>query len=545
MAERRSEDPQRLLERVRELEGKLAVSLETLDLVKQELLRKDQIIAGLQQRLFGAKSERHHPDQAQLDFGEDVLGKSEAPCEIPAGREDAPEEEGARRRSVSRRDKKDLFPRLLPVVVVDVVVPDEVKANPEAYIEIGEFHHDELTVQRSQLYWRRQTRKKFKSKEDRSLPPLVAAAPPPSVPGTMCDPDLIAMIIADKYFYHDPQYRQSTRFLMRFGAILGRQTLNQWTHAGMDLLAPVGEAILGELRGAEVIQADETPMAYLDPGHGSTSRGYLWWYRDAASGTAYCDWQLGRGHNCLIELLGLDDEAVICNVRMIQCDGYSAYEALANRYREILLAACLAHIRRKFIEAFAEAPEEAGEIISIIRRLYQIERQLRNGAAGASCRMLVRQGRARPLVKQLKDKILAEHGRHRPRSKFGEALDYALNQWGQFERYLSEGLLEIDNNLTENLIRPAKLGLKNYLFFGSAEAGSGSALIYTLVANCRVQGIDPERYLAEAMRRLTPDTTPEQAAELTPAKLAPLIRQLQPRPACAERPADDPITKAA
>ncbi len=110
---------------------------------------------------------------------------------------------------------------------------------------------------------------------------------------------------------------------------------------------------------------------------------------------------------------------------------------------------------------------------------------------------------------------------------------------------MSEDLLEIDNNLTENLIRPSKLGLKNYLSFGCAEAGSGSALIYTLIANCRVQGIDPKRYLAEAMRRLSPDTTPEQAAELTPAKLAPLIRQLQPRPTSADKPCVDALASAA
>jgi hypothetical protein len=74
MTDGRSEDLQKLPERVQELEGKLAISLETLELLKQELLRKDQIIAGLQHRLFGAKSERHHPDQNQFDFGEDVLG---------------------------------------------------------------------------------------------------------------------------------------------------------------------------------------------------------------------------------------------------------------------------------------------------------------------------------------------------------------------------------------------------------------------------------------------------------------------------------------
>jgi transposase len=104
---------------------------------------------------------------------------------------------------------------------------------------------------------------------------------------------------------------------------------------------------------------------------------------------------------------------------------------------------------------------------------------------------------------------------------------------------------QIDNNLTENLIRPSKLGFKNYLFFCSAGAGSGSALIYTLIANCRVQGLDPERYFAEAMPRLSPDTTTEQAAEPTPAKLAPLIRQLQPRPACADKPCADAFASVA
>lgn len=535
----------KLLLRVEKLEAELGLAYEQLAAAKREILRKDQIIAALQHRLFGSSSERHHPDQGQLDFGEDVLGKLEPSSSTPDHGEDDTDGATQKAGSLERRSKRDLFPRFLRVEVEEVIIPEEVLADPGAFVEIGELHHDELAVQKADLFWRRKTRKKFKARDDRERPPLVAPAPLPSVPGTMCDPDLIAMILADKYFYHDPHYRQSIRFLMRFGAIISRQTLNQWTHAGTAVLAPIGEAILRELRLAEIIQADETPMDYLDPGHGSTSQGYLWWYRDAASGTAYCDWQLGRGHNCLIELLGLDDEAVLCNVRMIQCDGYSAYEALANRHREILLAACLAHIRRKFIEAFAQAPEEAGAILALIRRLYQIERQLRNGVATASCRTLVRQGYARPLVKQLKEKILAEHGRHLPRSQFGEALDYALGQWEQFERYLGEGVLEIDNNLTENLIRPSKLGLKNYLFFGSAEAGSGSALIYTLIANCRVQGIDPERYLAEAMRRLSPDTTPEQAAELTPAKLAPLIRELQPRPACADRPSDDSLNAAA
>ena len=102
--------------------------------------------------------------------------------------------------------------------------------------------------------------------------------------------------------------------------------------------------------------------------------------------------------------------------------------------------------------------------------------------------------------------------------------------WNEFVRYLEDGRAEIDNNKIENAIRPAKLGLKNFLFVGSAEAGKSSALLYTLVANCKVQGIDAERYFAEALRRLQTGAGDKQAEELTPARLADEIRTGQPRP---------------
>jgi len=207
---------------------------------------------------------------------------------------------------------------------------------------------------------------------------------------------------------------------------------------------------------------------------------------------------------------------------------------LQRRFENINLAGCLAHIRRKFTEALEQAPDVVGPILLIIQKLYTYERGLRKANAPPPFRELVRGVYARPLVKELKEKILSERIKHLPQSKLGEALNYALNQWEEFELYLEDGRLEIDNNLIENAIRPAKLGLKNYLFFGSAEAGHGSALMYTLMANCKVLGIDPERYLVEAIKAMTPDTTVEQAAELTPAKLAEKIRSQQPVPLALE-----------
>ena len=534
----------KLLDRVEKLEGELGLAHEQLAAAKREIARKDQTVAALQHRLFGSKSERYHPDQEQLDFGEEVLGKLEPSSSNPEN-----EEDGAARARVAgaeRRSKRDLLPRSLRVVVEEVAIPAEVLADPAAFVEIDELHHDELAVQKAELFWRRKIRKKFKAKNDREAAPVVAPAPLPSVPGTMADPGLLAMILADKHVHHDPHYRQSARFLARFGAELSRQTLNLWSHAAARHLEPLRGVIQAILQSAEVIQVDETPMDYLSPGLGKTAQGYLWCYRDPESGTVAFDWRLGRGHEGPVEFLGLDDPEAQARIRLIQCDGFSAYEALRKRYAEIRLGACLAHIRRKFFEAREQAPAVSDAILQRIGRLYRIEASMRAGPRRPdACRVLIRAGHARPHLKALKEKILAEHGRHLPKSKLGEALDYALGQWEQLERYLSEGRLDIDNNAVENLIRPAKLGLKNYLFIGHAEAGSASALLYTLIANCREQGIDAERYFEEALRRMPTGATPEQAAELTPAKLAPLIRELQPRPAYREKSIQTAETAAA
>jgi transposase len=533
-----AEDPespvQKLLERVEKIEAERVLAQEELAAAKREIARKDEIIASLQQRLFGAKSERYDPNQEQLDFGEDVLGKFEPSSSNPGNGEDTAGGKSAG--SPRRRSKRDLLPRCLRVEVVEEAIPAEVLADPEAYVEIGELHHDELAVQKAELFWRRTIRKKFKLRHDRDAAPVVAPAPLPGVPGTMADPGLVAMVLADKYVYHDPQYRQSARFLHRFGAEISRQTLNLWTHAAASHLEPLRAVIQTELQSAEVVQIDETPVDYLSPGLGRTAQGYLWCYRDPAGGTVAFDWRLGRGHDGPVEFLGLDDETADCRIRLIQCDGYSAYEALSKRYAEIRLGACLAHVRRKFFEAREQSPEVAGAILELVGKLYLVEASMRAGPRRPDiCRILIRTGHAKPHLKTLKEKILSEHGRHLPKSKLGEALDYALGQWEQLERYLIEGRLDIDNNAVENLIRPAKLGLKNWLFIGNAEAGPASALLYTLIANCREQKIDAERYFEEALRRMPINATPEQAAELTPAKLAPLIRELQPRPAYREK----------
>ncbi len=126
-----------------------------------------------------------------------------------------------------------------------------------------------------------------------------------------------------------------------------------------------------------------------------------------------------------------------------------------------------------------------------------------------------------------------------PKSLLGKAISYALKQWTNLEVYLGDGRVEICN-LVENMIRPAKLGEKNSMFFGSLEAGTHNALFYTLMANCRNHGLDPEKYLTEVIKRLPHHATVEQAAELTPARFAAARRAEAQAVAPNRLPPDDP-----
>jgi transposase len=513
----RQPDLKEILARLGDLEVELAAAREETAALKEELARKDQIIAGLQQRLFGKSSERIDPNQLDLDFDEALLGKPE-PLPETGDTGDAPEEAGGKRKR-RRRKKAELYPENLRIVIDGIIIPAEVEADPAAWKEIDGEHHDELDVTPASMFWRRTTCKKF-VRRDGGGAPIMAPMPEPSLPGTLCAPGLAAQIIVDKHCDHLPHFRQSKRFKRRHKIELRSSTINAWSCAAAKHLAPIGLAIRDELLGASYLQGDETPIDYLSPGHGKTKQGYLWVYHAPELKLTYYNWQLGRSHQALVEVLG--DGSPGSYIGALDCDGFGAYETyLRLRGKGISLGACLAHIRRKFYEARGQDPPAARLILTEIQRLYRIETEMHEGrTATTSCRFLIRQTRSKPICEKLKKHIIAEKNRHLPKSKFGEAVRYALGQWSKFESYLSEGEMEIDNNLVENAIRPTKLGAKNYMFFGSAEAGELNALLYTLIETSKHNDLDPEEYLAEVIRRLPANATAEQAAELTPAKIA-------------------------
>ncbi len=163
-----------------------------------------------------------------------------------------------------------------------------------------------------------------------------------------------------------------------------------------------------------------------------------------------------------------------------------------------------AHARRNFHEARETAPQPAGFILRQIQHLYRIEKQLREERAGSRLREAVRASQSRPIQARLHRLLvrLKLRKRHLPQSSMGQAIDYALAQWPMLSVYLSDGRIEIDNNLVENAIRPTAIGQKNRLFIGEAEAGERGAILYTIVESCRRRGLDPYRCLREVLTAL-------------------------------------------
>lgn len=149
---------------------------------------------------------------------------------------------------------------------------------------------------------------------------------------------------------------------------------------------------------------------------------------------------------------------------------------------------------------------------------------------------MIRRARSLPVAGELHHFILEQYKTQRPVGNVGQALGYTLNQWKKIRHCLSQGVLEIDTNLVENMIRPTKLGMKNWMFFGSLEAGTNNALIHTLLANCRAQNLDPEDYLVEVIKRLPHEAAPGQAAALTPPASPPTAAPDRMQRKSPERP---------
>jgi len=339
-------------------------------------------------------------------------------------------------------------------------------------------------------------------------------APSHAIPRGFAGPSLLAMILVGKFSDHLPLNRQSDAFA-REGIKLDVSTLADWVGACAAALDPILTEIRRHVLSAERLHMDDTTVPVLAKVKVRTGR--LWTYvrDDRPFG--------GQGPPAVMfdytpTRHGEHPRRVLAGwTGVLQADAYSGHNALYVEDRKpasIFEAACWAHGRRDFFELarLAKAPI-AVEIVRRIDELFAIERSI-NGRPPDE-RRAVRQDQSKPLVVALEAYMREQLRRLSPKNKVAKPIRYMLSRWASFTRFLDDGRVCLSNNAAERALRCVAVGRRNWTFAGSDEGGRRAAAIYSLIQTCRLNDVDPQAWLADALARL-PDHPAKRVSELTP-----------------------------
>ena len=481
---------------------------ETITISKKEYAEMKSELADLKFRLselnrliFGAKSERFvavDPQQMSL-------------FEVAAEEKTKKQTEQISYTRSKKEDKKQPIRTELPAHLprkVEVIEPENL---PENAKKIGETITEVLDYQPADLFVRQIVRPKYIiSSTDEKTEIVIAQLPSLPIAKGNAGTGLISQILISKFVDHLPFYRQIQIF-KRQNVNLAESTLNGWFNAGCRILEPLFEVLKQKLLSTDYLMADETPISVLTKDKpGSTHKGYHWVYYDPVNKLAVFDYRKTRGREG-------PDEMLKSFSGHLQTDGYVAYTKLEN-HENIVLLACMAHARRKFEHALNNDYDRATFALKLIQSLYAIEQKARDNDFDYQQIKELRQSESVPLLKQFEQWLKKEIYNVLPQSAIGKAISYTLNLWERLESYTKDGRFQIDNNLIENSIRPVALGRKNYLFAGSHEAAQQAAMMYSLLACCKINNIEPFNWLKNTLTQIQ-DYPANKIHELLPINL--------------------------
>lgn len=319
--------------------------------------------------------------------------------------------------------------------------------------------------------------------------------PPKPVPGGIAGPGLVAFVLVSKFADHLPLYRLED-ILMRHGVSLARSTLCDWVRNAADLLGPLAELQKSRVLQSPVLWTDDTPVIVLGGEKPGSTQGRFWAYiGDAEHPYSVYDFTMSRARDGPATFLAGYHG-------FLQADAYGGYDGIYIRSQgTILEVACWAHARRKFYDARANAPRDANQVLEWIRQLYDVEDQGREMSIAE--RQARRQQESTPILDRIERVVDEMSLRTLPKSAMGKALTYVRNQRAALRRYVTDGRLTIDNNVSERTLRAQAVGRKNWEFLGSSEAGPRAAVLFTILAGAKRHRLEPWAYLREVLLRLS------------------------------------------
>ena len=370
---------------------------------------------------------------------------------------------------------------------------------------IGEEVTEELEYKPGTLYVNRYVRPKYARQNGDGV--LIGMLPVRPVEKGKFGPGFLANLAISKYVDHQPLYRQRKQ-LLRQKVNLPASTLGDAIGSTCELLMPLYELQRGIVLQVNYLMVDETRIRVREPQtRGKCHHGYFWVYYDPLKPIAFFDYRETRARDGPEEMLA-DFSGYL------QTDGYRGYDEFGDR-DSIIHVVCFAHARRYFTDALPNDAARAEGMLLRIQKLYEVERKARESGCTHEQRYQLRQAEALPVLSEIHEWLDIERHKVVPKSAIGKAIGYMLKYWKRLNVYTTNGMLEIDNNLVENAIRPVVLGRKNYLFAGSHDGARRAALIYSLVITAQLHGHEPFEYMSNLIARL-PEHPHKRIAELLP-----------------------------
>jgi transposase len=420
--------------------------------------------------------------------------------------------------------RKPLSPNLqLRERIIDISESEKTCACGADLTKIGEETSEKLEVIPPVIFVDKIIRPKYACRAcegtvDEESPTIhIAQVEPAIIPKGIASPSLLSTIFTQKFEMHLPYYRQEKQF-EQIGVDISRQDMSNWQQHVFSKLAPLFALLKKIVKSGPVMQMDETHVQVIgEEGRQDTQQSRMWlarggppgetvlWYEYHPTRAAYHAREFLEGYS-----------------GYLQTDGYNGYDCAVKDTPGIIQVGCFAHARRKFFEAVkvSKKPLSAEEGIKYIRRLYEIEGELRKTKESQKKTdeqfMLERKAKAAVVLDEFHTWLEKRGNELLPSSLLGIAVGYTLKQWDKLVTYLETPYLTPDNNACENAIRPFVMGRKSWLFCQSPEGADSSCGMYTLVQTAKLHGLVPFKYLMALFEKAPYASSPEDWEKLLP-----------------------------
>jgi transposase len=485
-------------------------------------------ISLLQAKLFGRKTEKK---LYGIENGQQILLFNEAE-EYKPPKEEMVEEEVAEITVPAHSRKKPgrkPLPENLPAVDVIHDISDEDKVCACGCIKsrIGEEVSKQLEYIPAVIRVIRNIRPKYVCKNCEGVeadePAVsIASLPPMIIQKSIATPGLLAHIMTSKFADAIPFYRQENQF-ERLGIDIPRSSMCGWAIKVAERCEPLIELLNKDIRSGPIMSIDETTVQVMkEVGRSNTTKSYMWVFLGGDPDKPLLSYQYHptrSGKEIMEYLKGYKG--------YIQTDGYGGYDFL-DTIDDITHVGCWAHARRNFVDVVKASGKResvkgrtgtAEEAVLYIQRLYAIEKDARERELSFNKIYELRQEKSKPVLIEFKSWLVNKYNQTNPQGLLGKAISYTLNQWDRLIRYIDDGRIRIDNNLTENAIRPFVVGRKNWLFSGTPKGASASATLYSLIESAKANNLEPYCYLRFLFEKIPFASTEDDYKSLLPNRI--------------------------